>query len=148
MREPKARAQVDGYGGTRTGDMAQKRTHNGIRSESGAVSEPAQAGFQGRYDESDMGIGFHLRADGRGLAVPVHFHRPVQPPRGRLGSKQNAGSKSGDRRPSERRGEPAPEGTAGDPYGSRLSVYIVGLQARGCVHRRHSEHEPPGYALR
>ena len=67
-------SRLDGYGGARTRDIAQKRTHNGIRSESNAVFEPAQAGFQDRYDESDMGIGLYLCADGRGLGVSVHLY--------------------------------------------------------------------------
>ena len=144
MGQPQARPQADGRGGTGAGILAQARADDGIRSEGFPLPQPAQAGFQGRPAESDVGVRFHLRADRRGLAVPVHLCRPVQPPRGRLGGQQHHRPTTCHRRFSERCGEPASGTAAGDSHGSRLPVYLMGFPARGGRHGRNSEHEPPG----
>ena len=39
-----------------------------------SISQPAQAGFQRRAAESDMGIRFHLRVHRRRLVVFVYLH--------------------------------------------------------------------------
>ena len=111
------RPQADGRRWAGAGDLAQERAYDGIRSQSGFLSQSVQVGFQGRPAEPYVGVGFHLCTDGRGLAIPVYLHQPVQSACGWLGRKQHHRPTLGHSRLSECRGESASGATAGDPYG-------------------------------
>ena len=72
--QSKADSQADGQGRPDAGILAQACADDRIRPPGLSISQPAQAGFQRRAAESDMGVRFHLRVHRRRLVVFVYLH--------------------------------------------------------------------------